>query len=546
MPRLVSFLALIVLIAAPNASRTADKDASAKATTLTVRLRSIDGLVSDAIFLAKAAGKAEEARQIDGVLQALITDEGLKGIDTKRPLGAYSILSADVIGSVNVVLVPIANEKAFLDFLEVLNLKVKMDKSGVYTVSPAQIPVSIHFRFANKYAYITAPEKNAIADKAELLDPARVLADDPSLLLASVNFQQIPDELKQFFLGQVDVKLGEAQDKKPAQETEAQKAARLQFIKELSHNIESVVKEGGKLEMRLLLDQQARTLSTEWSLGAKAKSKLSANLVELGERKSLFAGLKTSDTAAFTLLHLALPAELRKVLEPVIDETIATSLEKEKDEAKRAAADKLLAALKPTLKAGELDAGFSIIGPSNDKLYTFIGALKLTKAEGLDQAFRDLIKLVPDRERELIKFDVEKVAGVSIHQLDAQKTFKDDARATLGDNPLYVAIRSDAVWLTGGPDGLKVLKAALKTKSAAAPIFQLEISLSRLAQLMGNRDAERTKQIVQAAQELLTKDGEDRVIAVVQGGKELKATFNVKTAALQFLAKVDEINKKGK
>src|SRR5207302_1579546 len=100
-----------------------------------------------------------------------------------------------------------------------------------------------------------------------------------------------------------------------------------------------------------------------------------------------------------TLIHIALPAELRKTLEPVIDEAITTALEKEKDEGKRAAADKLLNALKPSLKAAELDTAFSIIGPSDDKLYTFLGGLKLVKADGLDKAFRDLIQLVPERER---------------------------------------------------------------------------------------------------------------------------------------------------
>lgn len=544
MPRFLSFLALALVITFPTVSRTADKDAASKP-TVTVRLRPIDGLISDALYLAKAAGKAEEAKQVDGFLQAFITDEGLKGVDTKRPIGVYSVLTADVIGSLNVVLVPIASEKAFLDFLEVLNQKVTKGKDGVYTVSPPQLPVSIHFRFANKYVYITAPEKAAIA-KDKLLDPTEVLsAGDTSLLSAAINLDQIPDELKQIVLAQIDVKLSEEQDKKLPNENAAQRAGRVETLKEISRIMTSVIKEGGKLEMRLGLDQQAKALTSELSLGGKSKSKLSASLVDLGQSKSLFTGLKSTDAAASGLLHLAFSAELRKALEPVFDDGIATVLKGEQDEARRAAAEKVLTAVKPTLKALELDAGFLLSGPNQDKLYTFVTGIKLVKGDGIEQAIRDLIKNVPERERALIKLDAEKVGDISIHRIDAQQTFKEDARARLGDNPLYIAFRSDSVWLSGGTDGLAALKTALKAQAAAGPLFQLELSLARLAPTFGNQDAERTKQIVQAAKEIFTKAGDDKVIAVVQGGKELKATFNVKTAVMQFLARVGEIDKKG-
>src|SRR4051794_1129967 len=101
------FLAVCGLMALPTPARPADD--KAQTPTLVVRLRSIDGLVSDFKYLATLAGRAEEAKQVDALIKNWIGD---KGIDSKRPLGLYGTINPGLMDSTAVVLVPIADEKA--------------------------------------------------------------------------------------------------------------------------------------------------------------------------------------------------------------------------------------------------------------------------------------------------------------------------------------------------------------------------------------------------------------------------------------------------
>src|SRR6476659_5881338 len=78
-----------------------------------VRLKSFDGLVGDFKVLAEIAGKNEEAKQIDGILQALPLKNGLAGtgLDTKRPFYFYAIATPDAISSHGALMIPVADEK---------------------------------------------------------------------------------------------------------------------------------------------------------------------------------------------------------------------------------------------------------------------------------------------------------------------------------------------------------------------------------------------------------------------------------------------------
>src|SRR5207245_10830426 len=98
---------------------------------------------------------------------------------------------------------------------------------------------------------------------------------------------------------------------------------------------------------------------------------------ELGRSRSLVGALVKRDAALNVLVHLALPENVRQVLGPVVDEEIRKDVEKEKDAAKRALAQQFLEAIKPSLKAGELDALFQLNGPTSDKTYDVLVGAKI-------------------------------------------------------------------------------------------------------------------------------------------------------------------------
>ena len=150
-----ALLALTVML--PSLARAADeqKPKSDKPAML-LRFASLDHLRGDFRYLAEVVGQAEKAKQLDGILKSQLGDKGLKGINNKKPIGAYGWVGAFGIDSKAVFLVPIADKKAFLDLIS-NTLDVKPDKGDddVYTMNVEKIPAPVYFRFANDYVYIT-------------------------------------------------------------------------------------------------------------------------------------------------------------------------------------------------------------------------------------------------------------------------------------------------------------------------------------------------------------------------------------------------------
>src|SRR5579872_6590507 len=96
-------IAFIALAAPALPARAAEK---VPVPVLVVRLKSIDGLIQDARYLAEAAGKGEEAKQGEKFLRAFIGDNGFEGLDTKKPVDFYGRLAAKIEENDYVLMIP--------------------------------------------------------------------------------------------------------------------------------------------------------------------------------------------------------------------------------------------------------------------------------------------------------------------------------------------------------------------------------------------------------------------------------------------------------
>src|SRR5262249_665063 len=160
----------------------------------------------------------------------------------------------------------------------------------------------------------------------------------------------------------------------------------------------------------------------------------------------------------------ALPKSLHKAFERVIDEGIQKELEKEKDAGKRAQAEALLKVISPTLKAGELDVGASLRGPTANNHYAFVAGIKVKDGDAMEQKLKDGLKRAPEADREKIKLDAESAGTLKIHRLDFQEHMDANARKIFGASPLYVLFRPDAVLVAGGEGSLELIKEASAVK----------------------------------------------------------------------------------
>jgi hypothetical protein len=536
--RWFTWLAVVFVASAPAAIRAADQD-KAGSPTFTIRVKSLDALIADVKYLATLAGKGEEAKQAHGFLEQMTGGKGLPGIDDKRPFGGYIMVSPDITGTSGVGLVPIANEKSFIELLERFNLTTEKGADGIYSVTSELVRVPIFIRFANNYAYVTGLNKGAL-DKKNLLEPSQALGGKSGLVAATLRLDQIPDALKQMALSQMEVRLTEEQEKTLPGESKAQQKLRGEILKDMSQQIATLINEGANLEIIGDVDRQANALVFEMNLSGQPESKLAACISDLRKKPSLFAGWATGDSALNLLLHMAADEKTRATLGAVIDEGIRKGLSEEKDEGKRAQAEKFVKIIEPTLKSGELDAAVNLHGPSSEKLYSFVFGLKVKDGQKIEEGLENLVKTLPEKDQEKIKLGAESAGDVKIHRIEAQKDFDQHARQIMGDNPVYLAIRSDAVILGGGPEGLERVKAALAAQAKAGAQFSFDVSFKRLAGLMVREH----KNALEAADAAFgEQSGKDKLHFTVEGGKTLKVHFDVNTAVMKFLSDLDHPGK---
>jgi hypothetical protein len=530
--RLIPML-VVVGLATPVAVRPAlAQDGPA----VVVRIGSIDGLIADAKFLAEQAGKGEEAVQFEKMILARAGKKGLAGIDTKRPLGMYATINADnPQQSQAVILVPISDEKAFLDLLTGLNFPADKGDDDVYSVQAPGVPVPIYFRFANRYAYATALNKGAI-DKANLLDPAKLLPPGGTgVASASVRIDRIPDNLKQLALSNMELQLANEMEKRRPGESDAEHELKVQVIKEFANQFKAVILDGKELAARLDFDRQAEQIVVEVSLDGKEGSKLAGTIADYGKAMSLFGGGAGADSAASGLISYTLPADFRKGFEEGMKKGFQDALDKEPNAAKRAEAEKLFKALEPTVKAGAIDLGFSLRGPNANQHYTAVGGVRLQDGLAVEKVLRDAIAKLPAGDRDKIKLDAETVGATKVHQIEIPANSLDrGARKLVGDSPaFYVAFRNDAAFAALGDAALAALKEALAAKPKAGPVVQFEVSLKRLAQVLA-QDNPKAGPAAEAA--FGSGSGKDRIVFTVEGGNALKIRFTMKAAVVKFIA----------
>jgi len=522
---------LVVLSAAPSVVRAGDDDKSAPP-ALVVRIRSVDTVIENVKQIVALAGRENVAQQIEGLIKTKIGPNGIEGIDLKRPFGGYARVGSDFSDIMGAVMLPIADEKAFLSLLENLNLNITKDKTGLYTVkTPA--PVAVYFRFAHKYVYVSALNLEAL-DPKNLMPPSKVFpGEQKTALSATFRLDQVPDAIKLIATFQLEKELGKARDKQQPGETDKQREFRMEVLKQVAEDFKSVVDDGAELSLNLNIDRDASELAVNVSLAGKNESKLAKKISALGKSTSLFAGLGGPHAAVHTLLHVVPADAIRKALAQVIEEGKQKGLAAIQDEGKRKDAERLIKALAPTLEAADIDAGFAVNRPEKGKHYNVIAAVKLTEGNNLAKTLHELVsgllKEIPENERAKIKLDADSVGSIKIHQLDVQDKYDAKAREVLGDNPLYLAFRDDALFLAVGEGALGALKKALVAPPAVAPPFQATVAVARLA-----------KFLAKAGGPDVTFPGTDAgtVRLSIEGGSSLRLRLTSQLSVVQFFSRL--------
>lgn len=547
-----SLLARCMIVAAavflPFASPVRADDKKSEGPSVLIRLQSVNDLLKSVEFFTKLVPEedAEPVKQGLGLIKSLIDEKkGIEGIDVNLPIGIYATLTPEVTSSPVVALIPIADEAAILAALkDRAMVEVKKGKDGVYETTPPNSPMTIYFRFANKYAYVTANDPENISLKG-LPKPADVLGGKASdLLSATIRIDRLPDQMKKLAIGAIETQLAAGKDQPIPNETPAMKAFKEKMIDEMTTTMKSVLTDGEQVSLRLNVDQQSGETGIEFEIGGVKGSKLAKDFASIKENKSVAGGaLQSSDTCMTMNLSLALAANLKKLLPATIDDLLNEAKKQAPGEVQEKLKP-LVDALLPTLKAGELDAGMAMVGPNKDGKLTALVAAKIVDGKKIEAAVKAVAKDIPPDFANLLALDAEDLpGGYKLHTIKVGDFVPEDAQKAFGKSDVHLTFRDDLALIAFGPDAKEVLKKALASKPADVGVFKMEMALAKLVPVLAE-SAKEAAEAKKAAKRIFGDSTKSDTFKItVDGGETMKIKIAIQGKALQFLGAVGEMNK---
>jgi hypothetical protein len=525
-------LVVVGLMAAVPARTLAQADEP----SVVIRVKSLDTVLQNLKLLASIVGREDAAQDIQGLIKAKVGAKGLQGIDLARPVGAY-VRFGKAIEEINgAVLVPVADEQAFLTLLENLQLNPTKGKGGIYTLQALNI--ELYLRFSKNYAFITAMNTENLNDRS-LLDPAKVLAGPAdSVISAAMRLDQVPEAAKLLALGKIETDLSDLEDKAQPNETPAQKEFRKAIIRQVSKTIADVLKDGKQAGFDISMKAN-KDLAIQLSLTAQPGTELAKTLQSVGQGKSPFAGLMTKNPAFRGGVDFSFSPAVNQAFIKVVEEGAQKGLGDISNPDKKRHAQALLDAVLPTIKTGEFDAFFGMSGPVNNH-FTLLAAVKTKDGDRLGGVVHDMLekelKNMPADQRDKIKLDVDAAGGVKIHRFELPRDAKtgkllDDLP---GDPNLFVAFRKDALFLAIGPEALATLKEAVSSQqSGTVPAFLFDFNVARMAPAVAQNAEQK-----QLAAKLFPAGKESSIRIAVEGGQALTLRVSMALDVLEFFAKM--------
>lgn len=508
--------------------------------TFAMQLKSVDGLMYDAKYIAKLMGRGDQVDQFDGLVAAFAGPNGLSGsgLDVGRPFLVYAIAKPTVNElPVFAVMVPVSDEGAFLKLLETLNVKSESDNDGIRTVELPNPPVSLHFKFSNKYAYFTAQSKSNL--NAQNIVPADLVTmPDPNLVLgARLQIDQIPDEIKNLALGQIELRLAAIKDRKNPDETPEQARMRRTGIDGISQAIKYVLSEGKALEFNVSVDRKSDDLGMSLSLDGKPNTTLATIISMLGSGKTRF--VPNEEAAMHFGLNAAVPDMFRPFIGGIIDVGFGDLMAREPDAGKKDMAKKLMTAVTPTLKAGEVDMHVAIGGPNADGHFSMLAGLGVRQGAAIETAVKDVLQNVGSANGPNVELDAATVGDLKLHKVPfPAKNIDAETKRMLGDPNMWAGF-SQSAFLVGIGAKAEGTFQSMKTAADAvkAPLLLVEGSIARLSTL----DRE-LPGIEKLAEQVFGKSphGTDAFRLSVNGGDKLKVAASIKGLALKFVTLVNE------
>jgi hypothetical protein len=499
--------------------------------TVELRIKAIKDLLPLAEYLGDLGGQAEQAEQGAKFVEAMAGKKGvIEGIDITKPIGFYATMTPAVIDSPMVVLVPVGDEKAFLNLLTgKLNLAPEKGENDIYSVNVPSVPPKVYFKFHKGYVCITVHNKAALEGDA-ILDPKDFFAKPESAILAlTVHLGRIPAEVRKTVLGQIDLKL--ADEKAKPSNTPAEGKAKAIAFDATYGGIAALLNEGKSASLKLNIDPKTDDIGLSFSLDGKDGTDLRSLLSSAATRKSVAPLAATKDAILSLAINLQVPEGMKKKYGELIDLLIAEGLENAKGN-DRDGVKKVFEALEPSMKSGIFELGAAFV-PTADGKHELLTAIRVASGKGIESLAKEFAPFIPEGQAK-IKFDVEKVGSASLHEIVPPSN--EMAEKLFGKSSIWLTTADD-LFVVGYAPSAGAAKKLAASPAGPSPIVAFEASVARLMPLAEpNTKPEIFKVLSQEVFADGKPAGKDTIKLMVTGGEALKVDFTIKGRAVKYLA----------
>ena len=205
----------------------------------------------------------------------------------------------------------------------------------------------------------------------------------------------------------------------------------------------------------------------------------------------------------------------------------------------------IIAAVSPSLKAGELDLASALVGPDAKGKYQVVGAFAVKEGKSIEKVLKDLEKQFGQFIEGFVtfKFDVETVGDFNLHKIELKQT-DEKFDKIFGTGTVWLATSDKHIAFSIEPDGATIRK-GLKAKAVAVPVVAVEASVAKLLPIaQPDLKPDELKALIKDAFGDGSPAGKDTLALSVEGGDKLSIKFKVKGKAIRVFSGLDVL--KGK
>ena len=510
--------------------------------TIEVRMRSINDLLDKVGYLGDIINQGEQAKQGVEFIRSIADEKkGIEGIDPTKPIGMYGTVTKDVIDSQVILMIPVADEKAFLDLLTgKLNLEPKKGDDDRYELKIPNVPLPIYFRYTKGYVYATAGSSSNLDDKKLFTPKDFFRADFTAIATADIHVDRIPDDIKKTVFAQLELQLNDAKNQKIEGEPPIRTQSRILGTEQTARAIQTILKDGRKLSLQVNLEPKSDDIALALRFTANNGTELSKSITGM-KGQTVNPALSEKAPLGLAVTKLSLPDGAMKSFQAVFDfiqkDAVASAPEKDKALTKLA-----VEAITPTLRAGKFESTLFASARDNDGKGTLFATLNVVDGKAIENALKQAVNQDNPKDQVVVSFDAKKVGDLTFHKI----TLKDPAaKESLGSDTIWLGFSDTQIVAQVTPDG-KLNEALLKpTTTTNSRHLQAELSIAGLFTV--------TEKALKAnkVQELITDvfgktgpSGKDTLTLSIDGGDALTMRVSMKGKAMKLAVMIDQEKKK--